>query len=495
MKKSIYIVMAFATVAIMLSGCEKKNLSDNQQPQVEKVKTTFTTVPQAKERTTLDDEITIWSENDKIKVFTQYTTGGDVFDLIAGAESDYAVFEGSTAEADTYYAAYPVSMVNGLSGSVISFTIPDTQIYNKDVYVGSFSDNTVPMVAKTTTKELAFKNVTGLLRLTLSTSIPNLSYTLKSITITDNDSYLSGDFKVDMSDATPVLTHVQGGGKTVSMSFDDAYVSISTFPRNFYFCLPVGALSGSYTIVITDSNDKVATIEWDASIYGSSSYNVELNQCKTMEETIEFGTPIYDACGNKYKAVEINGRMWLTENIHCNMIGESYEISQKMIGEDISRSSSYVVDEYGNWLYTWIAAVGCGSEDEAKARYGGLEAHDYNNIQGVCPDGFHIPSRAESQNLLNYTKQDCSVALKAMDGGWNPYGTNYSGFSAYKVGEYSETTMKEDGTLKWHTGSVARASGRKVAYYVKLADEGYYTSNTYCNVDDFAFSVRCVNNQ
>lgn len=487
MKKSIYIVMAFATVAIMLSGCEKKNLSDNQQPQVEKVKTTFTTVPQAKERTTLDDEITIWSESDKIKVFTQYTTGGDVFDLIAGAESDYAVFEGSTAEADTYYAAYPVSMVNGLSGSVISFTMSDTQIYNKDVYVGSFSDNTVPMVAKTTTKELAFKNVTGLLRLTLSTSIPNLSYTLKSITITDNDSYLSGDFKVDMSDATPVLTHVQGGGKTVSMSFDDAYVSISTFPRDFYFCLPVGALSGSYTIVITDSEDKVATIEWDASIYGSSSYNVELNQCKTMEETIEFVTPgstVVDACGNEYSMVPIGDYMWLTENIHCGMASNGYSIDQHFSGA-ISAGTSCYYEHSGEYLYTWIAAVGASSQSDAEDMYGLSSTSQDYEIQGVCPDGFHIATRTEYDNLIS-NGGPSGTALKTE--GW---GTNETGFNAKQVGQY-KSSMTENLTAQFWTATIrGYKNGQYYADYFKIANASVSAAgNEYVGIA--AKSVRCV---
>lgn len=487
MRKITFSIMAVALAAMTLIGCKKEN-SNNQEPekQAEKTAMTFYAVPQGGERTELDGDLkSVWTEGDQIKIFTQETAaqGGDVFTLSKGAGTDYGEFTGESVESSEYVGAYPAGLVSFDRG--VLFNLPGTQTYVEN----SYAPNTVPVLAISDSKNLTLENVTGLLRVGIKVVSPT---TVTSMVLKDknSDAELWGRFGMNGMGPIKPDSEGTGGDNTITMDLGSGVDLSSSDFTYFFFCLPANTLASGFTIEMVDKDGLDAVID-----YTEADKKVEQGVGKTLEvEDVAFITSIRDACGNKYNAVDINGRMWLTENIHCNMIGESYEISQKMIGEDISRSSSFVVDEYGNWLYTWIAAVGCADEEEAKIRYGGLDARDFNNIQGVCPDGFHIPSMAESQTLLTQTATNKSVGLKSIDGGWDPAGTDYYGFSAYKVGEYSGTTMKQEGTLIWHTGSVAKANGRKVAYYVKLADEGYYTSKTYCNVDDFAFSVRCVNN-
>ena len=110
------------------------------------------------------------------------------------------------------------------------------------------------------------------------------------------------------------------------------------------------------------------------------------------------GTPtVTDVDGNTYNTVQIGAQCWMKENLRTTQYANGNPID-----EGYAQTSSYtgyyyhVNDNSGNdntygLLYNWAAAMHETADE---------------GTQGVCPDGWHLPSRAEFQKLRNYFNGD-----------------------------------------------------------------------------------------
>lgn len=138
---------------------------------------------------------------------------------------------------------------------------------------------------------------------------------------------------------------------------------------------------------------------------------------------ITYGTLEDDRDGHVYKTVEIGSQTWMAENL--NYIPDQHDSSSCFKGD------SLYCEVYGR-LYTWASAIGKDESDCGK----GLDC-EYDRIQGVCPDGWHLPSEAEFDTLVAFvggyafggTKLKSARRWRAMG-----YGTDDVGFSAIPAG-------------------------------------------------------------
>lgn len=156
------------------------------------------------------------------------------------------------------------------------------------------------------------------------------------------------------------------------------------------------------------------------------------------------------------------------------------------------------VPRYG-YLYNWPAVMHGESSSVSNP----------SGVQGICPDGWHVPSDAEWTQLTNYMKtQPSYMAIGNADHlakalattwGWissdemdavgnNPSTNNATGFSAppagFCYGDYSGMGVE---AFFWST----RESTDEDAYYRYLLD-GDATVLKSDNSKYFAFSVRCI---
>lgn len=139
--------------------------------------------------------------------------------------------------------------------------------------------------------------------------------------------------------------------------------------------------------------------------------------CSKKNEPV--GT-VTDACGNQYNYVKIGNQYWLAENMRCN----KYDTQSECAGGTISTSDEPVYTPYytdasdkskwsatqsaGNltneqisklgYLYNWAGAVGLITEDGV---LGKIDAFS-GNRQGICPNGWHIPTGNEWSELKEY---------------------------------------------------------------------------------------------
>jgi len=170
--------------------------------------------------------------------------------------------------------------------------------------------------------------------------------------------------------------------------------------------------------------------------------------CSTSEDEViigfwqdEAGTPITDVDGNSYNTVYIGGQLWMTENLKVTHYHDGTPIP---LVEDESawdalgytdkaycyyQNSSANGDTYGA-LYTWAAAMNdAASSDNNPSR-----------VQGVCPDGWHLPSDDEWTELTDYLGGESGAGGKLKETGtthWNSANTgatNSSGFTALPGG-------------------------------------------------------------
>jgi len=148
-----------------------------------------------------------------------------------------------------------------------------------------------------------------------------------------------------------------------------------------------------------------------------------------IREITTFSVEDYD--GNGYHTVIIGTQVWMQENMKATRYSDGSVIDSALA----YNNDEDIAEEYGR-MYYWIAAMHGSTIEEA---------------QGICPDGWHVPSAPEYQSLLDYLGGSVTAHWKIMEGGtahWNPpneNATNESGFTALPGGDCVDNNF---GSLK-----------------------------------------------
>lgn len=233
------------------------------------------------------------------------------------------------------------------------------------------------------------------------------------------------------------------------------------------------------------------------------------------------GSTVTDADGNVYQLKKIGGQCWMAENIRS----VHYDSQSEMAGQEIKGLGSsmydpwYLDDRYdtGGWtsvltddiraklgyFYSWAAAVGLPSEAEAKqitSEFGGQR-------QGICPNGFHLPTASEWEELAASVggKDIAGIELASTDGwigawaGDDFIGKDTFGFTAYSAGE-SQTGIKQAGMGGYAIFTSATANGRDNCYAFSIFPNPYSGQAANKSLNKFeetkmrGHSVRCIKN-
>ncbi len=200
------------------------------------------------------------------------------------------------------------------------------------------------------------------------------------------------------------------------------------------------------------------------------------------------GTPtVTDADGNVYNTVQIAEQCWMKENLR---VGIRVDASQE-------QTDNNIIEKF------------CMYDDPAYCEtYGGLylwnEMMQYTTtqgVQGICPDGWHLPTddewktmemalgMSQSQaDLTTWRGTDEGAKMKS-NSGWNGgNGTNSSGLTALPAGSYDNTYDGPDyDTYFWSSTEYDFST----AWYRLL----YYTNDKVGrDLDDKldGYSVRCL---
>ena len=152
-----------------------------------------------------------------------------------------------------------------------------------------------------------------------------------------------------------------------------------------------------------------------------SETSVSSSSLNRINLDIEYGELVDDRDGQTYKTVKIGNQVWMAENLNFKA-DSSY----------CYNDSAEYCGKYGR-LYKWAAAVG---KSESECGYG-RRCSLPENIQGVCPSGWHLPSKTEWEPLFAAIggRSVASKVLKSISGWYdNGNGTDDFGFSVLPAG-------------------------------------------------------------
>lgn len=217
----------------------------------------------------------------------------------------------------------------------------------------------------------------------------------------------------------------------------------------------------------------------------------------STRDAFSCGTSIVnDIDGNTYNTVLVGDQCWMKENL---------KVSKNPAGSTITRycysDNSANCDLYGG-LYNWTTIMNGALSSSANP----------SGVQGICPDGWHIPSDAEYTQLTNYITggassggnrlKSCRQVDSPLPGECNTtvhprwdahnfhYGTDDYGFSLLPAGHrYGAGIYDKSGqtTYIWSTTEYDASN----SWY---RDIYYSTANVYRTTGSksYWFSVRCI---
>ncbi len=143
----------------------------------------------------------------------------------------------------------------------------------------------------------------------------------------------------------------------------------------------------------------------------------------------EANPAVRDADGNSYRTATIGGQVWMAENLRSTRTCAGAPIEH-----DVHPRSRDAVTTYGR-LYT-----------EAAARNGdAASTADPSGVRGICPCGWHLPSDAEWQHLVDALGGAAAAGGKLKERGaahWtgpNAGATDEIGFAAVPAGWHDFT--------------------------------------------------------
>jgi len=186
---------------------------------------------------------------------------------------------------------------------------------------------------------------------------------------------------------------------------------------------------------------------------------------------------------NKYKTVVVGKDTWMAENLRYAADG-SYCYENKDI-----RCRSY------GRLYPWHVAMNLPADYIENSSAGGIAAEH----QGICPDGWHVPSNEEwialGQTALNKRKGGIGSALKNKEF-WARGGAPISaatGFNAMPSGNrMADGEFMELGSSTYFW-TAAGGDGLGGVYWYLINSKDDFTSAE--DFDGASFSLRCVKNK
>lgn len=235
--------------------------------------------------------------------------------------------------------------------------------------------------------------------------------------------------------------------------------------------------STEFSDEISSGADFPSSSESNSSIAVSSSStpssSSKMSKTDFLNPNISYSEITDARDGQTYKTVLIGTRYWMAENLN-------YKTANSFCYDDLEENCEL----YGR-LYTWSAAMdsaGVISKGGENCGYGQKCTPD-SIVQGVCPQGWHLPSSIDLSILFGEVGgiDVATLALKTPTA-WRGVGRNEYGFSATAAGLRDADGVysnKGKGAYLWSTGE---ANDRE-ALRVNLFNDGHIAPNTISNGD------------
>ena len=216
-------------------------------------------------------------------------------------------------------------------------------------------------------------------------------------------------------------------------------------------------------------------------IFASSSSSSESNPAwEYLNPAIEYGEFTDERDGHVYKTIDVGNYTWFAQNLNLE-----YNDGE---GNSCPGSDPDSCAKYGR-MYTWAAAMDSVGIFSTKAQGcgDGVDCAVILPHRGVCPEGWHIPSNAEWEILLD-SAGGASVAAPVLKSqmGWRSNGSNTSGTD--NLGFSAIPSGTDEYGLFWSSTRNSNIYGYRLRLF-SSADKGASIGD---GAKEGAMAVRCV---
>lgn len=249
-----------------------------------------------------------------------------------------------------------------------------------------------------------------------------------------------------------------------------------------------GAEPASSGSTKSSSSGSSSSVESSSSEESSSSFDKTV----LFNSAVSYGEMTDSRDGQTYRTLNIAGRTWMAENLN---FADSSKLpilkgNNRCYDDDPSECVAF------GRLYSREAAL----NDSRCTCYNGTCPSMSGNVQGICPSGWHIPSKSEAEQLANLNANQASSLNSSYGWAADHRGNNSTGMSLVGAGVYQRQTGsvgfkgKGNYTNLW----VYDASTPNENWYLMDVGKGT-TGNGIIAVEDEAgydpfYTVRCIKN-
>ena len=226
-------------------------------------------------------------------------------------------------------------------------------------------------------------------------------------------------------------------------------------------------------------------------------------QSFTTCDSLICDSTLTDYDGNIYHTVVIGQQCWMRENLRTTHLpnGTAIPVGTTVYYEPyrfIPNNDSSLVSSYG-YLYNRYAVMnGCSPSNT-----------NPSGVQGICPTGWHVPSKAEWEQLVHFLgsrveyrcgcdSNDIAQSLAATSGwqqsinpcspGFDVNANNSTGFSALPAGHYSYGPHETNEISLFWSSTIRSNNSDIYGIQMEKSGRGVYMGGT----GHDAVSVRCL---
>ena len=295
---------------------------------------------------------------------------------------------------------------------------------------------------------------------TITTPAPEaVTVTNNSFLMPEGGAYVSATFEMNTYTVATTANPTEGGTVTGADTYNHGETAtLIATPVDGYFFInwtdggTVVSTSATYTFSVTDNKNLVANFS-------------ETLSCPTIE---------YD--GYTYTSVQIGSKCWMNENLRTTHYAD---------GRPITNVYQYNSPEYPNvtenvntygLLYDWYDAL---DSNIVRTR----SVHK----QGICPNGWHIPTETEFAEL---TATDIQTVRSTNYWLSNP-GNNSTGFDMRPAGMYNYMNERYE-NLRGNTYFWVADDVNTTEAHCHMADCNCYMIYDLISKKSHGYSVRCI---
>ena len=301
-------ILTFAVLAaLIVTSCQKEQKTEENNFGVQRLFTATTESPATKTALNKNGETynVLWQNGDQIAIVDAASNIGVYQTTSTTTQGNFSYMSGTAATTPDYKAWYPATLYN--AGAP---TLPATQEY----IAGNIKNS--PMYAESGTESLSFKNICGIIRLNVSTSV--VGKKVRKIILSANQG-MSGTITNAATLASDSDSYIAAVSGTDGITLDcgESGVDISATPTAFHFAVPAKTYTGlKITVITTDGLFQTRALKSDKSIVVGRSnitdVTIPFNKLDDVTDLSASGTAntyIVSAAGKyKFKAtVKGNG--------------------------------------------------------------------------------------------------------------------------------------------------------------------------------------------